>query len=90
MKLITILNMEAPMIVCLCRGVSDRVVRLAAQEGARTLPQVAKACGAGRGCGGCHQAIREIVETVSSTEPRCLEACVTLTSAGQPSAADPR
>lgn len=49
------------MIICLCRGVSDRSVRLAVEQGARTLKEVAMACGAGRGCGGCHEAVRELI-----------------------------
>ena len=49
------------MIVCLCRGVSDRSVRLAVVQGARSLDEVTAVCGAGAGCGGCHEAIDEIV-----------------------------
>jgi bacterioferritin-associated ferredoxin len=58
MKLRTTLKIVV--IVCLCRAVSDRVVRLAVAQGARTVAQVAKSCGAGRGCGACHEDIRRL------------------------------
>jgi bacterioferritin-associated ferredoxin len=51
------------MIVCLCRGVSDRKVRLAVLEGAGTLKEVATRCGAGRGCGACHEQIRQLIQS---------------------------
>jgi bacterioferritin-associated ferredoxin len=49
------------MIVCLCRGVSDRVVRLSVVQGARTVDDVGDMCGAGHGCGSCHETIADIV-----------------------------
>ncbi len=53
------------MIVCHCHGVSDRAIRAAVQEGARTRRQVARACHAGRACGGCRPVIHEIIERES-------------------------
>jgi bacterioferritin-associated ferredoxin len=50
------------MMICHCNGVSDRTVRNAVLAGADTLDQVARACGAGRDCGGCVDAIEEILE----------------------------
>ena len=50
------------MIVCHCKAVSDRAIRAAVREGARSFGQVARACDAGRRCGGCHPAIREVIE----------------------------
>jgi bacterioferritin-associated ferredoxin len=50
------------MIVCLCRGVSDRAVRAAIRAGAETEEQVAELCGAGSGCGGCGPTISELLE----------------------------
>ncbi len=52
-------------IVCHCHGVSDRAIRAAVQEGARTCRQVARACHAGRACGGCRPVIHEIIERES-------------------------
>lgn len=55
------------MIVCHCKGISDREIRTAVRDGAQTHRQVARACHAGRTCGGCHPVIREIIE--SEREP---------------------
>jgi bacterioferritin-associated ferredoxin len=42
------------MIVCLCRGVSDRQIVEAVHDGARSLDDVARRCdGAGTDCGSC-------------------------------------
>jgi bacterioferritin-associated ferredoxin len=49
------------MLVCLCRGVSDREVREVLADGATTLREVAKACGAGIDCGSCRDLIRTMI-----------------------------
>jgi bacterioferritin-associated ferredoxin len=51
------------MIVCHCFRVSDREIRQCAQEGARTVCEVGRECGAGAGCGGCRPAIAQILDT---------------------------
>jgi bacterioferritin-associated ferredoxin len=50
------------MIVCHCFRVSDREIRKCAQEGARTVCEVGRECGAGAGCGGCRPAIAQILD----------------------------
>jgi bacterioferritin-associated ferredoxin len=45
------------MLVCLCKGVSDRHVREAISRGASTVEEVGDECGAGTGCGVCHDMI---------------------------------
>jgi bacterioferritin-associated ferredoxin len=50
------------MIVCVCRGVSERQVEAVVGEGATTADQVAQACGAGTDCGACRFMVAEIVE----------------------------
>lgn len=50
------------MIVCHCKGLTDRDIRQAVREGARTVRQVVRACEAGRRCGGCRPAIVELIE----------------------------
>jgi bacterioferritin-associated ferredoxin len=55
-------------IVCHCSGVSDREIRSAAREGARTCKDVARACAAGRMCGGCRPAIRRILALEQAAE----------------------
>ncbi len=56
------------MIVCHCRGVSDHSIREAVRDGARSCRQVARACNAGRSCGGCRPAIHSIIE--AHAEPK--------------------
>lgn len=48
--------------ICHCHAVSDREIRAALHDGARTVGQVARSCGAGKGCGGCVPAIAELLE----------------------------
>jgi bacterioferritin-associated ferredoxin len=50
------------MIVCHCHGVTDREIRASVQNGARTCADVADACGASTGCGGCESLVAEIVQ----------------------------
>lgn len=57
------------LIVCHCQGVSDRSIRQAVREGARTVGQVSRACRAGRSCGGCRPAICEILSTEAVDAP---------------------
>src|SRR5687768_2088071 len=45
------------MLVCLCKGVSDRHVREAISRGASSIADVGDECGAGTGCGVCHDMI---------------------------------
>jgi bacterioferritin-associated ferredoxin len=51
------------MIVCHCQAVTERAIRNAVREGARCRRSVARACAAGRSCGGCTHAIDEIVRS---------------------------
>lgn len=58
------------MIVCHCRGISDRDIRAAVRLGAATRAAVGAACGAGTGCGGCHPVIDEIVQAERAPQGR--------------------
>ncbi len=49
------------MYVCLCEGVTDRTVHKAIARGARTVDEIAVACGAGSGCGGCWHELQELL-----------------------------
>lgn len=55
------------MLVCLCKGVSDRTIRETIEDGADTIDAVAKACGAGSGCGACHDDIALLIAGGAST-----------------------
>lgn len=49
-------------IVCHCHRVTHRTVLNVVQQGARTLEEVGRACGAGTGCGGCRKSIEGLLE----------------------------
>ena len=51
------------MIVCHCHAINDRTIREAVRAGAESPRTVARACGAGAGCGGCRHAIERIIES---------------------------
>lgn len=59
------------MVVCLCQGVAEKDVREAIADGATTRKKVTRACGAGAGCGGCHQSIREIIDEHRAAARSC-------------------
>jgi len=45
------------MILCLCRGVAERVVDAVIADGASSVDDVTDACAAGADCGACHVSI---------------------------------
>jgi bacterioferritin-associated ferredoxin len=58
------------MIVCLCRGVSDRTVRAVIAIGAQTRDEVKEACGAGSACGQCWAGLADLLEDIRGTGHR--------------------
>ena len=50
------------MILCLCRGVSDRAVEAMIADGASSVAQIERACGAGGDCGACGDLPDALVE----------------------------
>ena len=54
------------MIVCLCRGVSERQVETAVAKGAATVDDVSRACGAGSDCGACRYLLAALIEDACS------------------------
>jgi len=56
----------ADMVLCVCQAVSDREVDAAIREGARSLAEVARVCGAGTDCGCCQTAIERRIEQACS------------------------
>jgi bacterioferritin-associated ferredoxin len=47
------------MIVCFCHPTSERDVDAVIDEGARTVEDIGRRCGAGTGCGSCLEDLRE-------------------------------
>ncbi len=50
------------MIVCHCHRVSDRQIRCAVREGAASVAEIGRSCGAGTGCGGCRPEVSAILQ----------------------------
>jgi bacterioferritin-associated ferredoxin len=48
------------MIVCICRGVSDRKIHQAIDDGAGSVRDLQR-CGIGDECGSCHNALRKML-----------------------------
>jgi bacterioferritin-associated ferredoxin len=47
------------MIVCFCHPTSDRDVDAVIDEGARSVEDIGRRCGAGTGCGSCVEDLRD-------------------------------
>jgi bacterioferritin-associated ferredoxin len=66
------------MIICICRGKSDRDVMSAIDDGARSVRDLQR-CGIGDQCGSCHSSLRvmlaEAAQAASSDAQPC-PACV--------------
>ena len=58
------------MYVCHCRGITDRTIRAAIASGASTADKLAQRCGAGADCGGCHQALEELLDEMAERSQR--------------------
>ena len=56
------------MLVCHCRGITDRDIRFAVRRGARTPDEVGAVCGAGTCCGGCRPAVRGLIRSESPSQ----------------------
>jgi len=58
------------MIVCLCHPTSDRDVDAIIDEGARTVEDIGRRCGAGTGCGSCVEELRDRLSAKGAGCPR--------------------
>lgn len=52
------------MIVCICRGASDRRIASVIEDGARSIRDLQR-CGIGDQCGGCHNMLRKMLATAA-------------------------
>jgi len=50
------------MILCICQAVTDREVDAAIRDGARSVGEVSRACGAGDDCRGCVRTIEQRID----------------------------
>jgi bacterioferritin-associated ferredoxin len=60
-------------IVCHCKAATDRDIVAAIAAGAADEFDVAEACGAGTGCGGCLPAVTALLATCRPLDPPLLE-----------------
>jgi bacterioferritin-associated ferredoxin len=61
------------LIICHCRSATDREIRRAVRDGATSLRDVSSQCGAASGCGGCTEAVLEIIETELGGSARAVD-----------------
>ncbi len=59
----TIVSIGQIVIVCLCEGISETEIKRLIKNGAESLEDIEKECGAGGKCGGCLWQLVEILET---------------------------
>lgn len=62
------------MIVCICRGKSDRDVRKAIDNGASSLRDLQR-CGMGDQCGSCHSSLRTMLAAAAAEAAQPCPAC---------------
>ena len=64
------------MIVCLCRGISDKDVRCAIDSGATCLGRLEQ-CGIGGDCRGCESTLEEMIGDAEAAGrvSRCMACC---------------
>lgn len=58
MELKSIINVR-PVLVCLCHPANERDIDAAIDDGARTVQEIGRKCGAGTGCGACVDELRD-------------------------------
>lgn len=56
------------MIVCQCRGITDRKIKRLVRKGATTTREIAQATGAGTCCGGCRTEVRQVLNQAVALE----------------------
>lgn len=56
------------MLVCHCRGITDRQIRRLVKEGASSTRDVARATGAGLRCGGCRTNVKQVIDDAVERE----------------------
>lgn len=56
------------MLVCHCRGITDRQIRRLVKDGASSTREVARATGAGMRCGGCRSNVKQVVNDALDAE----------------------
>jgi len=71
------------MVLCLCKGLSDKAVQRVIDDGARSVDEIGDRCGAGTDCGSCKDALEQMVESCGRGCADCPRRAATLYSPGQ-------
>ena len=58
------------MIICQCKGLSDRAILKMVRDGARSRGEIARVYSAGASCGGCGPGIDKIIELETERKSR--------------------
>jgi bacterioferritin-associated ferredoxin len=56
------------MLVCHCRGITDRQIRRLVKDGACSTRDIARATGAGLRCGDCRSNVKQVVDDAVERE----------------------
>lgn len=56
------------MFACICAAVTESEVRSCVRAGARCVDSIGDACGAGTGCGTCHERLETLLLTTDAAE----------------------
>lgn len=68
------------MIICICRGKSDRDIASAIERGATTVRDLQR-CGIGDQCGSCHTSLKTILaRAAAASQAAAAEACPVCTA----------
>ncbi|TPV92520.1 MAG: hypothetical protein B7733_25495 [Myxococcales bacterium FL481] len=70
MKMAFILFQDPTVLVCICKGLSDRRIREEIRRGCTTLRSLQQSCGAGTDCGQCARQVRSMIDTTARTHAR--------------------
>jgi bacterioferritin-associated ferredoxin len=54
------------MLICICKGLSERAIHGTIRGGATTVEEIGRACGAGTDCGTCQDALEDAICEVIS------------------------
>ena len=57
------------MLVCICKGLSERAIAKTIQAGASSIEAIGEACGAGTDCGSCQGALEAMLEMGALVSP---------------------
>lgn len=63
------------MLVCICKGLSERAVKETIDAGASSVEAIGKACGAGTDCGTCQGALEAMLDMNALVSPTRLVEC---------------